>query len=85
MGATPACSFDNLREIGEVAHEFGMWHHVDAAYAGEWHCDELVMNENFLDLFERYRTQPLLKKRKFNQNETKLLHSEVQENVMMNW
>nr|QIZ86619.1 DOPA decarboxylase [Penaeus vannamei] len=34
IGATPACSFDNLREIGEVAQEFGMWHHVDAAYAG---------------------------------------------------
>lgn len=34
LGATPACSFDNLREIGEVANQFGMWHHVDAAYAG---------------------------------------------------
>ena len=40
MGTTTSCAFDNLREIGEVAKEFGLWHHVDAAYAGECVCGD---------------------------------------------
>ncbi|XP_071788989.1 aromatic-L-amino-acid decarboxylase-like isoform X1 [Asterias amurensis] len=34
LGTTGVCAFDNLEEIGEVCEEYGIWLHVDAAYAG---------------------------------------------------
>ena len=34
LGTTSCVSFDNLAEIGPIAHEAGAWLHVDAAYAG---------------------------------------------------
>ncbi|XP_063726545.1 histidine decarboxylase-like [Symsagittifera roscoffensis] len=34
LGTTGICAFDNVDEIGQVAGEFGLWVHVDAAYAG---------------------------------------------------
>lgn len=34
LGTTNVCSFDHLRELGEVARQENMWIHVDAAYAG---------------------------------------------------
>ena len=34
LGTTGACAFDNLEEIGLVCKEYGVWMHVDAAYAG---------------------------------------------------
>jgi len=34
LGTTSCTSFDNLAEIGPIAHEAGTWLHVDAAYAG---------------------------------------------------
>lgn len=34
LGTTSVCTFDDLNEIGLVCREFGIWLHVDAAYAG---------------------------------------------------
>lgn len=34
LGTTSVCTFDALDEIGQVCQEFGLWLHVDAAYAG---------------------------------------------------
>lgn len=34
LGTTNTCAFDRLVEIGPVAQHFGLWTHVDAAYAG---------------------------------------------------
>lgn len=37
LGTTGTCGFDKLDEIGPVCEEYGIWLHVDAAYAGEMH------------------------------------------------
>lgn len=34
FGTTSLCSTDNLEEIGKICHEYNMYMHVDAAYAG---------------------------------------------------
>lgn len=34
LGTTGACAFDNLKEIGPICEQNGLWLHVDAAYAG---------------------------------------------------
>ncbi|XP_076476051.1 histidine decarboxylase isoform X1 [Bombus vancouverensis nearcticus] len=34
LGTTGACAFDNLKEVGLVCEQNGLWLHVDAAYAG---------------------------------------------------
>ncbi|XP_029035760.1 histidine decarboxylase isoform X1 [Osmia bicornis bicornis] len=34
LGTTGACAFDNLKEVGEVCQQNGLWLHADAAYAG---------------------------------------------------
>lgn len=33
-GTTVRGAFDSFREIGDVAHDEGLWHHVDAAWGG---------------------------------------------------
>ncbi|XP_076455368.1 aromatic-L-amino-acid decarboxylase-like isoform X1 [Babylonia areolata] len=33
-GSTSSCAFDNLKELGPVCQEHGVWMHIDAAYAG---------------------------------------------------
>ncbi|KAK7083885.1 hypothetical protein SK128_016740 [Halocaridina rubra] len=59
LGATPACSFDNLREIGEVAKEYNMWHHVDAAYAGSaLVCEEFRYLMDGIELAESFNFNP---------------------------
>ncbi|KAI4464255.1 group ii pyridoxal-5-phosphate decarboxylase [Holotrichia oblita] len=34
LGTTSSCAFDSLDEIGPICNEYGVWLHVDAAYAG---------------------------------------------------
>ncbi|XP_076454706.1 aromatic-L-amino-acid decarboxylase-like [Babylonia areolata] len=34
LGSTTSCAFDNLKELGPVCQEHGVWMHIDAAYAG---------------------------------------------------
>ncbi|KAB7496953.1 Tyrosine decarboxylase [Armadillidium nasatum] len=42
LGTTSCCSFDNLSEIGPICEEYGVWLHVDGAYAGNsFICPEL--------------------------------------------
>ncbi|XP_076059611.1 aromatic-L-amino-acid decarboxylase-like [Oratosquilla oratoria] len=42
LGTMATCAFDNIEEIGPLCAEFGVWLHVDAAYAGtSFICPEL--------------------------------------------
>ncbi|XP_037088064.1 aromatic-L-amino-acid decarboxylase-like [Pollicipes pollicipes] len=34
IGTTASCAFDNLPELGPVCERYGLWLHIDAAYAG---------------------------------------------------
>lgn len=34
LGTTGTCAFDCMEELGPVCQEYGIWMHVDAAYAG---------------------------------------------------
>ncbi len=34
LGTTSCCSFDHLKEMGELSQENNIWLHIDAAYAG---------------------------------------------------
>nr|XP_054773616.1 aromatic-L-amino-acid decarboxylase-like [Lytechinus pictus] len=34
LGTTTSCAFDNLKELGPICKEEGLWFHIDAAYAG---------------------------------------------------
>ncbi|XP_025080635.1 histidine decarboxylase-like [Pomacea canaliculata] len=34
LGTTGACAYDNLKELGPICAEEGIWMHIDAAYAG---------------------------------------------------
>ncbi|HEY1016697.1 MAG TPA: pyridoxal-dependent decarboxylase [Herpetosiphonaceae bacterium] len=36
LGSTSTAGFDPLAEIDGICREYGMWHHIDAAYGGLW-------------------------------------------------
>lgn len=38
LGTTSTCAFDNLLEIGPICRKYGIWLHIDAAYAGSALC-----------------------------------------------
>ncbi|RZC37350.1 Pyridoxal deC and/or SLA LP auto ag domain containing protein, partial [Asbolus verrucosus] len=55
LGTTGTCAFDRLEEIGPICAQFGVWLHVDAAYAGSaFACPEyrhLMKGVEFADSF----------------------------------
>ncbi len=59
VGTTATTAVDPVRAIGTVARAEGMWHHVDAAYAGTaMVCPELRHHQDGLDLVDSYTTNP---------------------------
>jgi aromatic-L-amino-acid decarboxylase len=59
VGTTATTAVDPVRAIGTVAASAGMWHHVDAAYAGTaMVCPELRHHQDGLDLVDSYTTNP---------------------------
>ncbi len=34
LGTTSSTAIDNIEEIGKICKKFGIWHHIDASYAG---------------------------------------------------
>lgn len=44
LGTTSCCSFDNLKEVGPVCRRFGVWLHVDGAYAGRKYHDFYLLD-----------------------------------------
>ena len=59
VGTTGTTAVDPVRATGEVAREHGLWHHVDAAYAGTaMVCPELRHHQDGLELVDSYTTNP---------------------------
>jgi aromatic-L-amino-acid decarboxylase len=59
VGTTSTTAVDPIREIGEIAREHGMWHHVDAAYAGTaMICPEFRHHQDGLELADSYTFNP---------------------------
>ena len=59
VGTTNTTAVDPVRAIGEVAREHGMWHHVDAAYAGSaMICPEFRSHQDGLELADSYTFNP---------------------------
>ncbi len=59
VGTTGTTAVDPVGAIGEVAHDHGMWHHVDAAYAGTaMICPEFRHHQEGLELVDSYTFNP---------------------------
>jgi aromatic-L-amino-acid decarboxylase len=59
VGTTATTAVDPVRTIGEIARAHGMWHHVDAAYAGAaMVCPEFRRHQDGLDLVDSYTFNP---------------------------
>ena len=59
VGTTGTTAVDPVRQVGEVAGKYGMWHHVDAAYAGTaMTCPEFRHHQEGLDLADSYVFNP---------------------------
>lgn len=59
VGTTGTGAIDPVRAIGEVAERYGMWHHVDAAWAGPYMiCEELREHQDGLELVDSYVANP---------------------------
>ena len=59
VGTTSTTAVDPVREVGEIAQENGMWHHVDAAYAGTaMICPEFRHHQDGLELADSYTFNP---------------------------
>lgn len=59
VGTTGTTAVDPLRAVGEIAVAQGIWHHVDAAYAGTaMLCPELRHHQDGLELVDSYTFNP---------------------------
>ena len=59
VGTTATTAVDPVRAVGELAAGEGMWHHVDAAFAGNaMFCDEFRHHQDGLDLADSYTVNP---------------------------
>jgi len=59
VGTTGTTAVDPVRAVGEIARFHGMWHHVDAAYAGTaMICPEYRHHQAGLDLVDSYTFNP---------------------------
>jgi aromatic-L-amino-acid decarboxylase len=59
VGTTGTTAVDPVRRTGEVARRHGLWHHVDAAYAGTaMICEEFRHLQDGLELVDSYTFNP---------------------------
>jgi aromatic-L-amino-acid decarboxylase len=59
VGTTGTTAVDDVASIGEVAGRWGMWHHVDAAYAGSaMICEEFRAHQPDLSKVDSYTFNP---------------------------
>jgi len=59
VGTTATTAVDPVRRIGEIARFHGLWHHVDAAYAGTaMICPEFRHYQDGLELVDSYTFNP---------------------------
>ncbi len=59
VGTTGTTAVDPLRQLGEAARDEGLWHHVDAAYAGSaMICPELRFHLDGVELADSYTFNP---------------------------
>jgi aromatic-L-amino-acid decarboxylase len=59
VGTTGTTAVDPVRAIGEISRDYGLWHHVDAAYAGTaMICPEFRHHQDGLELVDSYTFNP---------------------------
>lgn len=59
VGTTGTTAVDPVRAVGQIARRYGLWHHVDAAYAGSaMICPELRHHQDGLELADSYVFNP---------------------------
>jgi aromatic-L-amino-acid decarboxylase len=59
IGTTATTAVDPVDAIGAIAHRHGLWHHVDAAYAGTaMICEEFRVYQRGLGLVDSYTFNP---------------------------
>ena len=59
VGTTGTTAVDPVRRLGETARAEGMWHHVDAAYAGSaMICPEFRHHQDGIELADSYTFNP---------------------------
>ena len=59
VGTTGTTAVDPVRAIGEITRRHGLWHHVDAAYAGTaMICPEFRHHQDGLDMADSYTVNP---------------------------
>ncbi len=59
VGTTGTTAVDPVRIVGEIARQEGIWHHIDAAFAGSaMICEEFRHHQDGLELADSYVFNP---------------------------